>query len=401
MMTLIKNRDDYTRYLEEVEFLMDSDPAPTSPEGERLSLLALVVKDYEKQRFLFKKPSAIEAIKFVMDEKDLKQMDLVPYIGSKSKVSEVLSGKKKLTVSMIRALNKHLNIPAEFLIQEEESNKTRISLENFNVEIFPLRKVCKAGWIKATTEEIKNKSERLIQKFLEPLGELTSQTPLFRRSFHTRVSTQQITGELSAWTAKLLIEAKEKEIASYSREKISKSFLKDVAKLSVFDTGPLLTVEYLARHGIKLVILPPLENMGIDGACLLDEEGVPVIGLTLRYDRLDNFWFTLLHELAHVYKHLHESTRVYVDDTESFQSEDIVEKEADRLARESFIPRNIWKRSEAFTLQTKEAVIDFANSLNIHPAIVAGRIRYETSEFSILTNLLRQGTLRKMFGVEK
>ena len=400
MATLIKTKDQYLKYLKEIESLMDSDPIPTSPEGERLSLLTLAVKDYESQRFFFKKPSGIEAIKFVMDEKGLKQIDLVPYIGSKSKISEILSGKKNLTVPMIRALNKYLNIPAELLIQKEEPDETSVSLEDFNVETFPLKDICKAGWIQATKTEIKNNPKRLVQKFLEPLGGLTPQATLFKRSFHKRASTQKITRSLFAWTAKLLIEAKGKKVAtSYSREKISRDFLKNVAKLSFFDKGPLLAVEYLASHGIKLVILPPLKNTGIDGGSLLDEKGVPVIGLTLRHDRLDNFWFTLLHELAHVYKHLHESTRVYVDDTESGESKDIVEKEADRLARESFIPRNIWKRSEAFNLQTEEAVIDFANSLSIHPAIVAGRIRYETNEFSVLTNLLGQGTVGKMFGV--
>ena len=395
MVTLIKNKDHYTNCLEEIESLMDGDPDPTSAEGKRLSLLALLVKDYENQNFFFKKPSAIEAIKFVMDERNLKQVDLVPYIGSKSKVSEMLSGKRKLTVSMIRALNKYLNIPAEFLIQEEGPNEMGPSLTDLSVDIFPLQEVCNAGWITATAEEIKNKRERLVQKFLKPLGGLTPQMALFKRSFHKRVSTQEITGHLLVWTAKLLIEAEKKKVLTYSREKISKEFLKDVAKLSLFEEGPLLAVEYLARHGIKLVILPPLKGTNIDGGSLLDENGGPVIGLTLRYDRLDNFWFTLLHELAHVYKHLHESKKIYVDDIESGESKDTVEREADRLARESFIPRNMWKRSEAFNLQTEEAVRKFAHSLKIHPAIVAGRIRYETNEFSILTDLLGQGKIKK------
>ena len=399
MATLIKNRDQYIKYLEEIESLMVSDPVPTSLKGERLSLLALAVKDYENQRFFFKKPSVIEAIKFVMNEKRLKQIDLVPYIGSKSKVSEILSGKKNLTVPMIRALNKYLNIPAELLIQKKELDEANISIEAFDVETFPLKEVCRAGWIEATKAEIKSNPKKLIQRFLKPLGGLTPQAALFKRSFHKRTLTQKITGSLFAWTVQLLIEASKKEVTGYSKGKISREFLKNVAKLSSFNKGPLLAVEYLATHGIKLIILPSLKSTGIDGGCLLDEKGIPVIGLTLRHDRLDSFWFTLLHELVHIYKHLHESTKVYVDDTEVGSSKDIVEKEADRLARESFIPRNVWKRSEAFSLQTEEAVVDFAKSLSIHPSIVAGRIRYETNRFSILTKLLGQGIVRKMFGV--
>ena len=401
MDTIITNKNQYKKYLEEIESLMEHDPDPVSPKGERLSLLALAVKNYENKRLLFKSFSAIEAIKFVMDEKSLRQVDLIPYIGSKSKVSEILSGKRKLTVSMIRALNKYLKIPADLLIQDEENEETDITIDDFDVKTFPLKEVCRAGWIKATDMEIKNSPEHLIQNFLKPLGGLVPQTAFFRRSFHKRNSSQKITGSLFAWTAKLLIEANKKKVSRYAKDKVNLEFLKDVAKLSFFDKGPLLADEYLKNFGIKLIVLPHLKGTKIDGCSLLDEDEYPVIGLTLRYDRLDSFWFTLLHELAHIYKHFYEKNKIYVDDIESGEPKDSIEKEADRLAKESFIPRSIWKRSKAFNIQNEKAVVDFAKSLNIHPAIVAGRIRYETGKFSILKTLLGQGTVKKMFGAEK
>jgi HTH-type transcriptional regulator/antitoxin HigA len=117
---LIHNNEQYEKYLNEINDLIAEDPDFDTPAGERLSLLAMAVKEYEDKHFFFTKPSPIEAIRFRMEEQDLIQNDLIPYIGSKSKVSEILSGKRNLTLSMIRALNKNLGIPLDVLIQKNE-----------------------------------------------------------------------------------------------------------------------------------------------------------------------------------------------------------------------------------------------------------------------------------------
>ena len=132
----------------------------------------------------------------------------------------------------------------------------------------------------------------------------------------------------------------------------------------------------------------------------MDLRGNPVIGMTLRYDRLDNFWHTLLHELVHVIKHLGKGEDVYLDEIDWESKSDSQEKEADKLAREAFIPRAIWKRSDAFALQTHTTILDLAKQLSIHPAIVAGRIRYETESYTKHKNLIGQGEVKKLFGVK-
>ena len=91
--------------------------------------------------------------------------------------------------------------------------------------------------------------------------------------------------------------------------------LREVAKLSFFDEGPLLAREFLEKHGIHLIIERHLQKTYLDGAALLLEDSTPVVGLTLRYDRIDNFWFCLLHELAHIVLHLgKENQNLFVDD---------------------------------------------------------------------------------------
>lgn len=111
----VKNKKDYEAALTRIESLMDT--SNKSKEMDELEILSILVEKYEDEHFPISSPDPIEAIKFRMEQLGLSQKDLVPVIGSKSKVSEVLSGKRNLSIRMIRALHKQLKIPADVLIQ--------------------------------------------------------------------------------------------------------------------------------------------------------------------------------------------------------------------------------------------------------------------------------------------
>jgi HTH-type transcriptional regulator/antitoxin HigA len=111
----IKTQVDYDKTLQRIEQLMEAEP--NTPAFDELDVLTTLVEAYEDQHFSINLPDPISAIKFRMEQQGLKQSDLVPYIGSPSKVSEVLSGKRTLSLSMIRSLHHNLNIPLEVLIQ--------------------------------------------------------------------------------------------------------------------------------------------------------------------------------------------------------------------------------------------------------------------------------------------
>lgn len=111
---VIKTESDYTAALARIEKLMDA--RPNSAQGDELELLSLLVHEYEDRAFPINKPDPIAAIRFRMEQKGLKPVDLVPLLGSRSRVSEVLSGRRNLTVKMIRALVDELGIPAEVLL---------------------------------------------------------------------------------------------------------------------------------------------------------------------------------------------------------------------------------------------------------------------------------------------
>lgn len=115
---IIRSEAAYEAALVRIDELMDGDPDPASAEGEELDLLSLLVEKYEDKKFPMDLPSPVEAIRFRMDQQGLKAKDLVSYIGSPSKVSEVLSGKRPLSLAMIRKLVSGLGIPAEVLLQE-------------------------------------------------------------------------------------------------------------------------------------------------------------------------------------------------------------------------------------------------------------------------------------------
>ncbi len=112
----IHNERDYKEALQIVSGLVDADPAPGSPDGDRLEILATLVERYEGEHFPLDLPDPVEAIKFRMEQAGLSASDMQPYIGNLNRVYEVLSRKRGLSLSMIRRLNRELNIPAEVLI---------------------------------------------------------------------------------------------------------------------------------------------------------------------------------------------------------------------------------------------------------------------------------------------
>ena len=116
---IIKTEKEYHKAIARIEELFDFQPG--SPEFDELELLALIVKDYEDKYFPIPSPDPIEVVKFKMEEKGLKNKDLIGIIGSESHVSSVLKGRRKITLETARALSKLLNIPASIFINQDEA----------------------------------------------------------------------------------------------------------------------------------------------------------------------------------------------------------------------------------------------------------------------------------------
>ena len=118
MARLISDDEGHASALAELDRLLDLDPRPDSPEADELQLLALVIEIYEQRRWPIPLPDPVDAILFVMDQQGLTRCDLQRCLGSRSRVSEVLSRKRSLSLRMVRALHKEFGIPLEVLVQE-------------------------------------------------------------------------------------------------------------------------------------------------------------------------------------------------------------------------------------------------------------------------------------------
>lgn len=117
---LIKTEADYREALTELAPLVDMDPAPDTPEGDRLEVLGLLVEAYEKKHYPMELPTAIEAIEFQMDQRGLTPADMVEYFGHRSRVTEVLNGNRELSKAMMRRLHNGLGISYEVLMNQPE-----------------------------------------------------------------------------------------------------------------------------------------------------------------------------------------------------------------------------------------------------------------------------------------
>ena len=393
---VIKTEDQYQSYLKEIESLIIHMHEPGSAESDKLDLLTVLIERYENSKYPIEPIDPIDAIKFRMEEEGLKQIDLAPYFGTKSRVSEVLSRKRPLTIPMIRALSAGLGITTETLIGTGTEEESINSKSEINWAKFPIKEMVTRGWIDSATGKAKKNVEEQVKTFLGQFGD-TAASVAFKRTIGGDSYSPTTKYSLYAWLARVVQKSRSKKssLGNFDPTIFSKLFLKELVQLSWSEYGPLLAVEFLERHGISVVIEPALKGTLVDGAALKDEDGTPILALTLRHDRLDNFWFTLIHEIVHIWKHI-DTNETFVDDLDR-SSEDKIEAEANRIARDSFIPRTVWKRSDAY-LSPSEASIDLlSRELKIHPAIIAGRIRRESGNYKQFSNFIGQGEVKKHF----
>ena len=395
MIKLIKTEEEYQSSLATLDTLMERDPVSGTPEANKLELLAFLIKAYEDSKYPIAAPSPLEAIKFRVDQQGLAPRDLIPYLGSRSKVSEILAGKRELTLAMIKALNKGLGIPLDSLVSPKSASSN--PSEELDWARFPVNEMAKRSWISSIPDNSLSTIKTAVLSFLKPLGPQPAIVSFYRKTSVHGSSKIVDRHALLMWTARILMLAQK----SLSSTKYTKTHINELMKkalsFSTQEKGPLLACKFLTENGIPVIIEPHLPGTRLDGAVVLSGNR-PVIGLTLRYDRLDNFWFTLMHELAHIALHTNtDEPRNFYDDMEIQNESDADENAANALAGEIMIPAEKWESSIAKDLRTPEAANLLATELKISIAIVAGKMRHYYKSYRILNNLVGLGEVRKHF----
>jgi len=227
-MKTIKSDADYADALAEIERLVETDPVLGTAEADRLEILTLLVRDFESRRFPRSSPTPLDALRFRMEQQGLSQRDLVPFFGSRSKVSEVLSGKRPLTLSMIRALYSGLGIPAEALLQDQPPSLIEDDAQ-LDWARFPIREMVARKWVDCKSQsEIRDDPEAIVRRFLAPLGGPAKVHALYKRTRRVRSGRSMDRHALAAWTIRVVIRGLESSSPRYIAGSVTKDFMREV-----------------------------------------------------------------------------------------------------------------------------------------------------------------------------
>jgi HTH-type transcriptional regulator/antitoxin HigA len=180
----IRSEADYEAAMARIDDLMDAESG--TPEGEDLDVLTDLVELYEAKHVPLGFPSPLEAIRFRMEQAGLSPRDLIPFMGSRAKVSEVLSGKRPLTMQMARALHANLGIPADVLLQQP-GGELHSPLEGTKWDRFPLAEMAKLGWIEKRRNFASHAEEIMRDLIRRAGGEYVLPAAFFRKNDQARV----------------------------------------------------------------------------------------------------------------------------------------------------------------------------------------------------------------------
>ena len=373
----IRSEADYDAALKEAKRLIVKHDQRSI---DTLDVLQTLIERWEERHHSLEAATPAEAIKFRMDQLNLKPRDLVALLGSKSRVSEILNGQRQPTVDQIRALHQHIGVPVASLIGtiKHESAIRQSAASQAAVEKLRSLRVMKPN-----------------EDFPTFMARATSVAPaisMLRKSRTDRTNAKTDFGALEAWCAAVLLAAEHVKVAKRASTRWTAKNARELATLSASDDWHKRVREALAEQGIILVVLDHLPGTFLDGAAICRGDGAPIIALTLRHNRIDNFWFTLLHEYAHVACHLSGDLSIILDDLD-VNSSDGLEAEADEFARNALIPPALWKR-HASPDMSMEDVETLAKAASVHEAIVAGRWRWEHGDYRRFSRILGAGQVR-------
>ena len=323
-----------------------------------------------------------------LDKRGWTQQDLAKIINRPPQtLSEIINGKKQITPETALELSQAFKTTAEFwnrlesdyqLFLAKQNQKTNSISRKSNIfERFPVREMIKKQWIDSTSI---NRVEDLEKELCRLFGINTiDETPAILanyRSTRNKVETHEKRSQ-DAWLMHVNSLANQQSVVDIDYDNWHK-VIDEVLDLSITPKRIKHIPKLLNSYGIKFVIVQHLSKTYIDGAAFWQDNN-PVIALTLRYNRLDNFWFVLMHELAHIYlKH----DDVLLDTVISRDSnlKDVhekIEKEADTQAQEWLINEHDYVDFVQGTFDdlTVEKVLTFSEKIKRHPSIVIGRLQ--------------------------
>jgi HTH-type transcriptional regulator / antitoxin HigA len=246
----------------------------------------------------------------------------------------------------------------------------------------PRKELVARGWL-ATPDD------------LSPLATVFFDLPLAKQPTLFRKNSKADDGLLAIWQARARAEA-EYLLLTEGRPTFQGLTKDDLRQLALLSVDPLVVRQLpaiLAKRGVILVYVYALPGMNSDGAVFHLSTGHPVIALSLRFPRLDYFWFTLLHELAHLVLHNDQLQEPVYFDVEA-EEKDKAEKAANRLAKDSIVDRESWRNCEPKYDPSDKTVRVYAAEQGVHPALVAGLLRKESGNYRRYSGIISEHDVR-------
>lgn len=333
----------------------------------------------------------------------IKQKDFAKRIDKKeSMLNEIIKGKRPISADTALLLEAELEIPAQFWISMQSNydlDVARIKRRDEQKkiwekikELLPIKFIEKALTFPLEIDEkiafvyrvfnVNNLSN--LEKFLNE-----SNYAFFRKSEKLKINRTN----LLSWTKVVESLAKTIQVEKFVAEN-QEQMIKELNNTFFKNERILENVEaILKNNGIKLVIIDKFDQTPVDGYSFWSENN-PVIGLSLRHNRIDNLAFTLLHEIGHIFLHMLKSKERYFVDIEEeptlIQEMNQFEIEADNFAKNYLIPQPVWEDFQQNCFVDDEIIISFSQKYKIHPAIFLGRNCFETNNYKKHTTIDRK-----------
>lgn len=324
----------------------------------------------------------------ILDELEMTQEDFAIRLGTTPKtISKLLNGKTPLTNDLAKKLSSMLGISVGTLLNLQKAYDEKLieieQLKEMDVQIEIADNIDYSYFVKNNfLPKVAHKVEKVktLCAFLRVGNLQILKRPDLLASFRTTIADVSDKNIINAnvWLQTAINKGLEISVEPFDEKKL-KSYIPEIRSMTLQTPDEFLPrLNHIFREcGVAFVLLPALKNCGVNGVVRWYDDKV-ILAINDRYKYADTFWFSLFHEIKHVFQQKKTRTIVNCKD-DSLGFDDSFELEADDFARETLIPEKEYSRFVAMTGRyiSKSDVIHFANRIGIHPGIVVGRLQHD------------------------
>jgi HTH-type transcriptional regulator/antitoxin HigA len=328
-----------------------------------------------------------EVLKDMLAERGWTQDELAVVMGvSRVSVGSLIAGRSGITPQMATALSAAfgtvppsfwMDLDAKYRLSRVRSDTSQIERRSRLFQIAPVREMQRRGWI-SEVSSIEELEHQLATFFGEPIGD---DPPQFTVATRKKNIEDNLTPAERAWCFEARRLAGVFPVDVYLPDKIDQVFAK-LKRLATYTKEARKVATLLAEYGIRFVVVEPIAGAKIDGAAFWLDQNAPVVAVSIRYDRVDAFWFTLMHEMAHIkYQDaLSVDSNLVGENALIGQVGPLrdIEARANQAASASLIDPdelNSFIRRVG-PLYSKQRIIQFAHVVKVHPGIIVGQLQY-------------------------